>query len=57
MSGDVFYRHYVMPREHLYVAKESSFPIPLKYIDGRREANKNRLGQFGREQCRRFMEH
>ena len=27
------YRHHVVPREQLYVPKESSFPIPLKYID------------------------
>ena len=29
MSGDSICRHHVMPREQLYVPKESSFPIPF----------------------------
>ena len=29
MSGECIYRHHVLPREQLYVPKESSFPIPL----------------------------
>ena len=27
------YRHHVEPRVELYVPKEESFPIPLKFID------------------------
>ena len=33
ISGDFIYRHHVEPRVKLYVPKEESFPIPLKYID------------------------
>ena len=32
-QGDFIYRHHVEPRVQLYVPKEESFPIPLKYID------------------------
>ena len=32
-EGDFIYRHHVEPRVQLYVPKEESFPIPLKYID------------------------
>ena len=32
-SGEFVYRHHVMPREGLYVPKESSFPFPLKFLD------------------------
>ena len=31
--GDFNYRHHVEPRVKLYMPKEESFPIPLKYID------------------------
>ena len=27
------YRHHVKPRVELYVPREASFPIPMKYID------------------------
>ena len=30
---DFIHRHYVEPRVKLYMPKEESFPIPLKYID------------------------
>ena len=33
ITGDVIYPHHVEPRVKLYVPKEESFPIPLKYID------------------------
>ena len=33
ISGNLFYRHHVEPRVKLYVPREESFPIPLKYID------------------------
>ena len=32
-SGNFVYRHHVEPRVKLYVPREASFPIPLKYID------------------------
>ena len=33
IAGDFIYRHHVEPRVELYMPKEESFPIPLKYID------------------------
>ena len=36
MSGHFIYRHHVEPRVKLYVPKEETFPIPLKYIDDTR---------------------
>ena len=33
ISGNFVYRHHVEPRVKLYVPREASFPIPLKYID------------------------
>ena len=33
ITGEFIYRHRVEPRVKLYVPKEESFPIPLKYID------------------------
>ena len=33
ITGDFIYRHLVEPRVKLYMPKEESFPIPLKYID------------------------
>ena len=33
ITGDFIYRHHVEPRVKLYVPKEESFPVPLKYID------------------------
>ena len=33
ISGDFIYRHHVEPRVKLYVPREESFLIPLKYID------------------------
>ena len=36
MSGNFTHRHHVEPRVKLYVPREESFPIPLRYIDGSR---------------------
>ena len=33
IQGDFIHRHHIEPRVQLYVPKEESFPIPLKYID------------------------
>ena len=33
ITGEFIYRHHVGPRVKLYVPREESFPIPLKYID------------------------
>ena len=33
ITGEFIYRHHAVPRVKLYVPKEESFPIPLKYID------------------------
>ena len=33
ISGNFMYRHHVEPRVKLYVPREASYPIPLKYID------------------------
>ena len=33
ITGAFIYRHHVEPRVKLYMPKEESFPIPLKYID------------------------
>ena len=33
VTGDFIYRYHVEPRVKLYVPREESFPIPLKYID------------------------
>ena len=35
ITGDFICRHHVEPRVKLYVPREESFPIPLKYIDVR----------------------
>ena len=32
-SQEFIYRHHVEPRVKLYMPKEESFPIPMKYID------------------------
>ena len=47
MLGEFIYRHHVMPREQLYVPKESSFPVSSKFIDVVR--HENQYGQLGRE--------
>ena len=39
ISGNHIYRHHVQPRVKLYVPKEGSFPIPLKYFDVVRRTN------------------
>ena len=39
VQGDFIYRDNIEPRIQLYVPKEESFPIPLKYIDGIRSAH------------------
>ena len=33
ISGSFIYRHHVEPKVKLYVPREASFPIPLKYIN------------------------
>ena len=33
ITRDFIYRHHVVPRVKLYVPREESFPIPMKYID------------------------
>ena len=33
IQGDFIYRHHIEPRVQLYVPREESFPMPLKYID------------------------
>ena len=33
ITGDFIYRHHVEPNVKLYVVREESFPVPLKYID------------------------
>ena len=33
MSGNFIYRHHVEPRVKLYLSREESCPIPMKYID------------------------
>ena len=41
MSGNFMYRHHVEPRVKLYLSREESFPIPLKYIDVSRTTHTN----------------
>ena len=41
MSGNYIYRHHVEPRVKLYLTREESFPIPLKYIDVPRTTHTN----------------
>ena len=41
MSGSFIYRHHVEPRVKLYLPREESFPIPLKYIDVSRTTHTN----------------
>ena len=41
MSGNFIYRHHVEPRVKLYMPKEESFPIPMKYIDVSRITHTN----------------
>ena len=41
MSGNFIYRHHVEPRVKLYLPREESFPIPLKYIDVSRTTHTN----------------
>ena len=35
------YRHHAEPRAQLYVPKEETFPVPLKYIDVTRSTHTN----------------
>ena len=41
ISGEFIYRHHVRPREHLYLPKESSFPILFEYTDVVRQTKTN----------------
>ena len=45
VSGELVYHHLVMPRIQLYVPTESSFPLPIKFIDvvGEPETNVDHL--------------
>ena len=36
VTGDFIYRHHMEPRVKLYVPKEESVPVPMKYIDDTR---------------------
>ena len=38
-QATLFRRHHVEPRVKLYVPREESFPIPLKYIDVTRDTH------------------
>ena len=40
-QGDFNYRHHNEPRVQLYVPKEETFPVPLKYIDVTRSTHTN----------------
>ena len=39
--GNFIYRHHVEPRVKLYVPREESFPIPLRYIHATRATSTN----------------
>ena len=41
VSGNFIYRHHVDPRVKLYLPREESLPIPLKYIDVSRNTQTN----------------
>ena len=41
MSGNFIYRHHVEPRVRLYLPREESFLVPLKYIDVTRTMHTN----------------
>ena len=41
IEGVFIYRHLVEPRVHLYVPKDETFPIPLKYINVTRTTHTN----------------
>ena len=52
IEGDFIFRHHFVPRVHLYVPKEESFPIPLKYI-GRDQDNSHKSGCDARKSYQR----
>ena len=41
IQGDFIYRHHIEPRVQLYVSKEETFRIPLKFIDVTRSTHTN----------------
>ena len=41
ITGDFIYRHHVDPRVKLYMPREESFPIPLKFFDVTRKLEKH----------------
>ena len=41
IQGDFIHRHHIEPRLQLFVPKEETFPIPLKYIDATRATYTN----------------
>ena len=41
ITREIIYRHHVEPRVKLYMPREESFPIPLKYIDVTRTRHTN----------------
>ena len=51
IQGDVIYRHHNEPRAQLYVPKEETFSIPLKYIDVTR-ATYRKAERVARKACR-----
>ena len=49
-EGDFIYRHHVEPRVQLYVPKEETFPIPLKFFDVTRN-HTHKFGRVARRPC------
>ena len=48
ISGNYIYRHHVEPRVKLYVPREESFPIPLRFIDVTRATSATLDGMLDR---------
>ena len=55
IQGDFIYRHHNEPRVQLYVPKEETFPVPLKYIDLTRSTHTD-VDVMQRETCRWQLE-
>ena len=53
ISGNFIYPHHVEHRVKLYVPREASFPIPVKYIDVTRTTDKCIIGCNAGEKHRR----
>ena len=39
ITGEFIYRHHVVPSVKLYVPREETFPVPMKYIDVTRQTH------------------